>query len=68
MSDGRSSIARLKKRMAKGKKLELSVAKEEISGKYDRLTDLIGKALLYTANEPWLLTRFEEFLSPRPAF
>jgi hypothetical protein len=67
MTKQQSSIDNLKKRMAKGKKFELSVAKREISDKHERLTDLIGKALLQTANEPWLLVRFEEFMSPKPA-
>jgi hypothetical protein len=67
MSKQQSSIDNLKKHMVKGKKFKLSVAKREISDKHKRLTDLIGKALVYTANEPWLLVRFEEFLSPKPA-
>src|SRR5258707_7558231 len=67
MTKQQSSIDNLKKRMAKGKKFKLSVARRESSDKQKRLTDLIGKALLQTANEPWLLVRFEEFMSPKPA-
>ena len=67
MSKGKSSVEHLKKNMRSGKKFRLSEAKSEIPDKQARLTDLIGKALLYSANEPWLLTRFEEFLSPKPA-
>jgi hypothetical protein len=53
--------------MSKAKRLRLTRAAPYPSDKHKRLASLLGEALLYTANEPVLLARSEEFFSPKPA-
>src|ERR1700758_1186338 len=51
---------------AKGR-IHLMASEPDPFEKKERLTKLVGEALLYAANEPGLLRRFEEFFSPKPA-
>lgn len=51
----------------KKKKSGVNRPSPDSSEPYKRLTSLLGEALRYTANEPVLLARAEEFFSPKPA-
>jgi len=55
------------KKLSKEKRFRLVAAAPYPPDKHERLVSLIGEALLYTANEPVLLVRSEEFFSPKPA-